>query len=220
MRANLDLFHRARDTDNAGDVVLIATAHEADRWPRHPRRPARARTQPAQTRGRCRLQSRPDRHLGTRQSPRRTRPRRALPSDHSPAARRPGRRNRMPRRDRRRPGRAVDHHPGALRPRAAWSRQDPGRWPRVRPHRRRSRQGLGLHRRDRRGPRNGPVGQCPTAALPCRHMADPDTLAQVQDSAGNLGDAEFLEPLRWPPRCGRPARSRLVHRRRLPTHAR
>ena len=34
MRANLDLFHRARDTDNAGDVVLIATAHEADRWPR------------------------------------------------------------------------------------------------------------------------------------------------------------------------------------------
>lgn len=28
-------------------------------------------------------------------------------------------------------------------------------------------------------------------------MADPDTLAQVQDAAGNLGDAEFLELLRW-----------------------
>ncbi|MEH6624394.1 MAG: hypothetical protein V7738_16675 [Dietzia maris] len=28
-------------------------------------------------------------------------------------------------------------------------------------------------------------------------MADPDTLAQVQDAAANLGDAEFLELLRW-----------------------
>ena len=28
-------------------------------------------------------------------------------------------------------------------------------------------------------------------------MADPDTLAQVQDAAGDLGDAEFLELLRW-----------------------
>ena len=28
-------------------------------------------------------------------------------------------------------------------------------------------------------------------------MADPDTLAQVQAAAANLGDAEFLELLRW-----------------------
>ncbi|MBB0968701.1 hypothetical protein G6016_06950 [Dietzia aerolata] len=28
-------------------------------------------------------------------------------------------------------------------------------------------------------------------------MADPDTLARVQDAAGHLGDAEFLELLRW-----------------------
>ena len=28
-------------------------------------------------------------------------------------------------------------------------------------------------------------------------MADPDTVAQVREAAGGLGDAEFLELLRW-----------------------
>lgn len=28
-------------------------------------------------------------------------------------------------------------------------------------------------------------------------MADPDTIARVQDAAGHLGDAEFLKLLRW-----------------------
>ena len=28
-------------------------------------------------------------------------------------------------------------------------------------------------------------------------MADPDTIARVQDAAGHRGDAEFLELLRW-----------------------
>lgn len=28
-------------------------------------------------------------------------------------------------------------------------------------------------------------------------MADPDTIAQIQDAADGLGDAEFLELLRW-----------------------